>query len=500
MISLGIDCGTQSTKVIALDLETGRVIASASKPHDLIAGLPPGHMEQHPEDWRDAADEAIRAVLSKLGDRASDVRAIGVSGQQHGLVVLDGQGAVVRPAKLWCDTSTAGQCREITDHFGGTGTLIEMVGNAMLPGFTAPKILWLRENEPDNWAKTKTVLLPHDYLNWWLTGHAAMEYGDASGTALLDVRKREWAPAVVDFIASDLAEKLPPLQSSLKPVGTLRGELLEKWGLRGPVVVSAGGGDNMMGAIGTGNTTADAVTASLGTSGTLFACAAEPVVDPQGEVAGFCDSTDQWLPLICTMNVTLVTELARKLFDLSHDAVDDALGRTAAGANGLLLLPYLVGERTPNLPDGCGVLHGLRVSNFTQDHLLRACVEGVTLGLGYGLNRLRQLGIAPSEIRLTGGGSHSRAWRQIAANIFETPVVCLDTGEGAALGGAIQAAWAESADSRPAGESLHEFAARFVKLDESSRVEPQRETFETYRSALEKSATLRSALGVKGLI
>jgi xylulokinase len=494
MICLGIDCGTQSTKAIAMDFDSGRVLASVSHPHHLIEGLPAGHMEQNPSDWITAADVTVRAVLDQLGARRGEVRGLGVSGQQHGLVVLDSDDAVVRPAKLWCDTSTVSQCDSITAHFGGSGTVIEMVGNAMLPGYTAPKILWLREEEPANWEQVTSVMLPHDYLNFWLTGRKTMEYGDASGTALMDIRTREWSHPMLDFIDPRLSSMLPELHSSLAAAGQLRAELRDAWGLSGEVAVSAGGGDNMMGAIGTGNTTAGCVTASLGTSGTLFACSDQAAIDPLGEVAGFCDSTDRWLPLVCTMNVTLVTELARGMFGWSHADYDAVLASTPAGAHGLLLLPYLVGERTPNLPHGCGVLHGLNVTNMTAAHIARACIEGVTLGLGYGLTRLRELGIAPTEIRLTGGGSHSQAWRQIAADVFEVPVVCLKTGEGAALGAAIQAAWVASDAGQASDTAFHDFAATFVILDESTRVEPNPANATVYHNALTRMNALRNCL------
>lgn len=499
MILLGIDCGTQSTKTIALDFATGNVLASASHPHQFVGGLAAGNMEQNPSDWTAAADVSIRAVLDALGDRRYDVRGIGVSGQQHGLVVLDGNDEVVRPAKLWCDTSTVAQCAEVTAHFGGTDEVVKQVGNAMLPGYTAPKILWLRQNEPDNFTRVRSVLLPHDYLNFWLTGQKTMEFGDASGTALMDVRKREWSESMIEFIAPELSGWLPELRSSLGVAGNLRPALRDAWGLSGDVVVSAGGGDNMMGAIGTGNTAAGCVTASLGTSGTLFACADRPVVDPLGEMAGFCDSTDHWLPLVCTMNVTLVTELAKGMFGWSHAEYDAQVSGVAAGADGLLLLPYLVGERTPNLPGGCGVFHGLNTTNMTAAHFARACMEGVTLGLGYGLQRLKELGIQPTEIRLTGGGSHSSAWRQVAADIFQTPVVCLQTGEGAALGAAVQAAWCARGES-PEGESFHDFAVRFVAADESTRAEPNAKNADIFAASLARSARLREALLGGGLL
>ncbi len=493
MIFLGIDCGTQSTKTVAFDLDSGVILASAQQAYGFVPGLPAGAMEQHPQDWASAAEETVSRVLAQLGDRKADVRGIGVSGQQHGLVPLDASGKVVRPAKLWCDTSTTAQCTTLTQALGGPARVIELVGNAMLPGYTAPKILWLRENEPENWARTCTLLLPHDYLNFWLTGDARMEYGDASGTALLDVRTREWSAPALAAIDSDLGAKLPPLGSSLQPAGVLRETLRQQWGLSPGVIVSAGGGDNMMAAIGTGNTLPGVVTASLGTSGTLFAFSGKPVVDAQGEVAAFCDSSDSWLPLVCTMNVTLVTELARGLFGWDHATFDATVRSVPSGADGLTLLPYLTGERTPNLPHGCGVLHGITTENFTQAHLARAAIEGVTLGLGYGLERFRQLGVQATEIRLTGGGSNSGAWRQICADVFGVPVVCLESAEGGALGAALQAAW-QSLHESGSDSTLADLTSSVVKLDPATRAEPRSEAAPIHQAQLARMRDLRSAL------
>jgi len=465
VIALGIDCGTQSLKTLALDGETGAVLAAASRSYDLVPGLPAGHMEQDPAAWWQALRETVGRVLGALGERRREVRAIGVSGQQHGFVPLDAGHEVIRPAKLWCDTSTVRQCDEIRSRLGGRAAVIAAVGNDMLPGFTAPKILWLKEIEPANYARLVHVALPHDFLNLCLTGGLRMEFGDASGTALLDVRSRTWSDPVCAAIDPDLRAKLPEVASSREPAGLLRGELEREWGLR-ETVVSAGGGDNMMAAIGTGNTEPGRVTASLGTSGTIFACAAAPVVDPQGEVAAFCDSTDRWLPLVCTMNVTVATELFRTMFGWDHERMDREIAAVPPGADGLVLLPYLQGERTPNLPDGCGVLHGMTTSNATPAHLARAAMEGVTLGMAYGLRRLRELGVATSEIRLTGGGSRSPVWRRLCAEVFGCPVVGLRSAEGAALGAAIQALAAAG------GGSLDALVARCAGPDESTRILP----------------------------
>ncbi len=467
MITLGIDCGTQSTKTIALDGETGAILATASKSYGLISGLPAGHLEQDPQEWMRALEETVEKVLNDLGTRRQEVRGMGISGQQHGFVPLDFEGKVIRPAKLWCDTSTTSQCDQIRAHFGGREQLIALIGNDMLPGFTAPKILWLKQNEPENFKKLHRVILPHDFLNFSLTGQISMEYGDASGTALLEIKSKGWSQELCDFIDPSLSSKLPPLQSSKLASGTLLPEWLKKWQLNNPVTISAGGGDNMMGAIGTGNITDGVVTASLGTSGTIYAFSSKPVIDPQGEIAAFCDSTDGWLPLLCTMNVTVATEAVSKMFQWNHEELSKAILSTSAGAEGLLFIPYLQGERTPNLPQGTGTFHGLTLNNMTPGHLARATMEGVTLGMAYGLQRMKSLGINPQEIRLTGGGSNSAVWRQICADIFNCPVVALESAEGAALGGAIQSL------SLCLNQSIETLCAKLIKLDESTRAFPK---------------------------
>ena len=252
----------------------------------------------------------------------------------------------------------------------------------MLPGYTAPKLLWLKQHEPANFRATDTVLLPHDYLNFWLTGEKRMEYGDASGTALLDVRTREWSEPILKFIDGGIGEKLPPVESSRKPVGLLRETLRAEWGLPANVLVSAGGGDNMMGAIGTGNIApGGAVTASLGTSGTLYGYSAEPVVDEEGEVAAFCDSTDGWLPLVCTMNVTVATEQARGMFGWDHAAMEAAVTRRGSwrGRAAVFAVPQRRAHAQPAARFGRDARFDARATS-TRRNFARAVMEGATLG------------------------------------------------------------------------------------------------------------------------
>lgn len=490
---LGVDSGTQSTKVVVVDARDGKVLATAAQEYDLLANLPPGAKEQHPHTWRDAAASAIRQALRAAKAAAAEVKAIGVSGQQHGFVPLNKEGEVIRPAKLWCDTSTIEECEEITARLGGVKDAIRTIGNAVLPGFTAPKILWLKKNEPKNYRQLATVLLPHDYLNFWLTGERVMEYGDASGTALLDVRRRKWATTVIDAIDPELASKLPPLISSDQPAGRLQASTAKELGLQRDVLVSAGGGDNMMGAIGTGNTKEGVITASFGTSGTIYACAEKPVVDPDGEIAAFCDSTNRWLPLLCTMNVTTATELMRLNFGWTHERFSNSIARVPAGANGLMLLPYLDGERTPNVPAGTGVLLGVNARSYTQDNLARAAMEGVTLGMNYGLQRLAELGVKPKQIRATGGGAKSKTWRQIMADIFDAEVITLKVTEGAAYGAALQALWCWR---KQAGEklSITDLTREFVQVNRAETAEPDKHNVQVYREVQQLQNELSLAL------
>ncbi|HEX2852875.1 MAG TPA: xylulokinase [Opitutaceae bacterium] len=479
---IGIDSGTQSVKAIVLDLETRRVVAEARAPHQLIDGLPVGHMEQHPGDWTAALDFVLVEVAGKIGAaEAKRVRGIGVSGQQHGFVPLDANGEVIRPAKLWCDTSTTAECALITKKLGGPKAAIRKTGNLILPGFTAPKILWLKRHEPANYKRLRHVLLPHDYLNFFLTGNFFMEHGDASGSALMDVRQRTWSRDAVNAIDKNLAGWLPPISGSHEAAGTLRPALAQKYGFSPDVVVSAGGGDNMMGAIGTGNVVPGVVTASFGTSGTIYAHAAKPVIDPQGEIAAFCGSTGGWLPLLCTMNVTTVTEQVRALFGQDHGQLANAIAAAPAGAGGLVLLPYLAGERTPNVPDGSGVLLGLNPKTFNAAHVARAAMEGVTMGMNYGLRRLATLGVKAKEIRVTGGGAKSAVWRQIMADIFGVPVVAMVEDEGAALGGALQAAWCVALRNGNRKAKIADFTSGVVALNEETRCTPNRANVARYR-------------------
>ena len=397
----------------------------------------------------------------------------------------------------WVFDARAGRprspCAALTRKLGGEKAVLRQTGMPFLPGYTAAKILWLKRHEPQNYRRLRHVLLPHDYLNFHLTGNYFMEFGDASGTALMDVRRRAWSPAAIAAIDRNLADLLPPLSDSREIAGPLLPALARRYGFSGDVVVSAGGGDNMMGAIGTGNVAPGMVTASFGTSGTIYAYASRPVVDPRGEIAAFCSSTGGWLPLLCTMNVTNVTEQIRALFDTDHAGLDLAVESAPPGAGGLVFLPYLAGERTPNVPDGSAVYLGFNRRTMVHSHIARATMEGVTLGMNYGLRRLAALGVAAKEIRVTGGGAKSPAWRQIMADVFGVPVVGMVTDEGAALGAALQAAWA-TASREGRKTRIADFTDALVAVDESTRCTPDRRHAARYRELQALQDRLSAAL------
>ena len=449
---LGLDVGTQSTKALVVDVARGEVEGRGSAAHTTITGLPPGHVEQHPAAWLDAVRASAGEALGGV-DRAR-VAAIGVSGQQHGAVVLDGAGTVVRPAKLWCDTSTAAEARELTAR----------LGRAVPTGFTASKLLWLARHEPRHWQRVRTVLLPHDYVDLWLTGEASMECGDASGTGWFDAAARRFDLDAAAAIDPRLPAMLPPLREAGELAGRLTPAAAADLGLPAGIPVATGGGDNMMAAIGSGAVRDGVVVASLGTSGTIFTRSRAPVLDPAGLIAPFCSSDGAWLPLLCVMNCTGVTEEVRALTGLGHAALTDAAAAAGPGAHGLLLLPFLLGERVPDLPHATGTLLGVRPGSLRPGALYRAALEGVALALAAGLKRLRALGVHAGEVRLTGGGAANVLWRQVLADVFALPVRTLVETESAALGAAIQAAWALRRAAGERGLTAGDVAAPCVRL------------------------------------
>ncbi len=434
---LGIDLGTQSLKVLFYDFANRDVVACESAALELYRN-DDGTAEQQASWWLNALEKALAKVGS--GIRKSAV-AVGVSGQQHGFVALDSTGEVLAPVKLWSDTSTVAECDEIMQAFGGEEQCLDEVGNLILPGYTASKIRWLSKTSTGLYDRMDCILLPHDYVNFRLTGERCMEAGDASGTGFLDIRNRTWSKKMLSAIdpGRDLLECLPPLRTEMGVIGAVLPEVAERTGLPIGIPVSTGGGDNMMGAIGTGNISPGKVTMSLGTSGTVYACSDRPVIDPKGEIAAFCSSSGGWLPLMCTMNCTVTTELVRGVLDSNIQEFEARIAAAPRGADGVITLPFFNGERTPNLPRAKACIVGLDSKNTRPENLLRSAVEGATFALRHGVERLCELGIDPSEILLTGGGVGSTVWRQVVADVCNAPVTVLDQDEGASFGAALQA-------------------------------------------------------------
>ena len=464
----GIDAGTQSIKVVVYDPDARAILASSTAPLELISG-DDGSREQEAAWWVAAVRDCFARIDPAL---RAQVAALAVSGQQHGFVPVDADGNVLAPAKLWCDTSTSAECVEIMDAVGGAARCIELAGNPILAGYTASKLPWTRKHRPEVYAQLAKILLPHDYLNFFLTGQYFCEYGDASGTGWLDVRTRTWSKELLHATdpQRDLSSCLPPLVEA-GATFAIAPAIADELGLPREAVVAAGGGDNMMAAFGTGAVVPGQLSMSLGTSGTLFAYSDTPVVDPEGAWAAFCSSSGGWMPLICTMNCTVATESIARLFGFSSRDGDERIAASEPGAGGLSFLPFLNGERTPDLPLGKGVLTGMDSHNLTQANLYRAAMEGATYSLKYGYDAFVRAGMQFERIVLTGGGANSAAWRQMVADVFALPVEVPRQAEGAAFGAALQALWAlRGAQGQPL--PLPQLVAEHLAVDPALTARP----------------------------
>jgi len=396
--------------------------------------------------------------------------------------------------KLWCDTSTQEECEELTKAAGGEAALIRAAGLPMRPGYTAPKVLWLKKHKPKAFARLAHILLPHDYINFLLTGTYSAEYGDASGTALFDVRKRRWSEKVCAYIDGAVYGCLPPLVAPGGAAGTVSAKAAEAYGISLGAIVAAGGGDNMMSAIGTGTVQDGFLAMSLGTSGTLFGFSNKPVIDPTGNLAAFCSSSGGWLPLLCTMNCTVASEEFRALFGLDVIAFNDEAAKAPIGADGVVILPFFNGERTPNLPYGRASVNGITSANFKRQNIARAALEAAIFGMRIGLEGFNKLGFKAKEIRLTGGGSKSPLWQSIAANVMNLPVRVPRNSEAAALGGAVQALWALE-KSGPGGRPIESLCEENIALEEGAVIKPDSKSVKAYNKAYDEYSRYLRALG-----
>lgn len=475
----GLDVSTQSCRIVIINLEKNELIYVDSVNYDqdlpefetqngAIISKQTGVSESDPLMWIKSV-EVIFDKLKKSKIPQNEIKCISVSGQQHGLVSLDKEGNLSRPtSKLWNDFSTQEECSLLTEKTGDPDEMISEVGNAQLTGYTAAKIFHMRRNEPENYKRTETFFLVHNYINWYLTGGIKlMEPGDTSGMALWHPGKHKWSVRVAEIIDKELLDRFPAIHPSDQSIGYVSQKIIEKFGFDPQCLVDAGSGDNMYGAVGTGNIEPGIVTVSLGTSGTVYTYLEKPFIDPLGEIAAFCDSTGHYLPLICVTNLANGYNVILQQFEISHREFTGIVQKIPPGNNGRLLIPWYEGERTPDVPKAKPIYFGFGLRDFTMEILSRAVLEGHIQNL---YNGFRRLPVEPTEIRLTGGLSQSEAWCQTIADIFNTETVPVE-GEGAALGAALHAAWVWSKENGK-NDSLKEICSPFVKLREERRKKP----------------------------
>src|SRR5215207_3782773 len=460
---LGIDIGTGGTRAVVID-EQACVVASASAEHEPFFSGEAGWAEQDPEDWWRATKAAIAAVLK--AEPSIEIGAIGLSGQMHGAVVLDETDQPVRPAIMWCDQRTSEQCAQITGSLG-KARLIDMAANPAVTGFTLPKLLWLREVEPEKWSSVRTVMLPKDYIRLKLSGVKATDVTDASGTLLFDVAKRAWSDRM--FAEFDLDPDIfPEVFESIEVTGVVSAAGSDSTGLETGTPIVAGAGDNAAGAVGLGIVRPGMMSVTIGTSGVVFLVTDGPQTDPSGRIHTLCHAVpDRWHNTGVTQAAGLSLKWYRDNFGngRSFDELVDLARSAPEGSDGLIWLPYLMGERTPHLdPNARAALVGLTASH-TQAHVVRAILEGVAFSLKDSIEIFAELGTEVRSIRLGGGGARSALWRKIQADVYKHPVETAREDEGAAFGAALLAGVGVGV-----WDSVDEACANAVDI--SDRIEP----------------------------
>jgi xylulokinase len=441
---LGIDVGTGGSRAVLIN-DRGDIVSAATVDHVPFTSPKTGWAEQDPDDWWRAAAGAVREVLSRDGARAEEIGGIGLSGQMHGAVLLDNWEEVLRPAIIWCDQRSDVQCQNLTRDIGAE-RLIELTCNPALTGFTLPKMLWVRDSEPDLWRQVKTILLPKDYVRLKLTGDMATDVADASGTLLLDVAKRKWSTEMLSYVGIR-ESSLPRVFESQEITGSVSQAAAEATGLRAGTPVVAGAGDQAAGAVGVGIVKPGSVSATIGTSGVVFAASNAPTLDQKGRVHTFCHAVPgRWHVMGVTQGAGLSLRWFRDQFGVVqkdgrdvYELLTEEAARAPVGAEGLLWAPYLMGERTPHLdPNARAALVGLTVSHH-RAHIIRAILEGVAFSLRDSFEIFREMNVPVETIRLGGGGARSKLWRQIQADIYGQEVETVQAEEGAAYGVALLA-------------------------------------------------------------
>jgi xylulokinase len=436
---LGIDIGTGGSRALLVD-DRGVVRAGYTAAHEEMRMERPQWAEQRPENWWDAAVQAIRGVLAKAGVSGREVKGIGLSGQMHGLVILDAAGAVIRPSLIWCDQRSQPQV-DFVNATLGKEKVVQYTANPVLTGFTLPKLLWVRDNEPGNFERVRKMLLPKDYVRFCLTGEFASEVSDASGTAVFDVVNRRWSWEMMDGLGLDRSI-LPECYESSDVTGRITPRVAELTGLQAGTPVVGGGGDQAASAVGNGIVEPGIVSCTLGTSGVVFAHMEQVAYDPAGRVHTFCHAVrDKWHVMGVTQGAGLSLQWFRNQLapGTAYDALTAEAAQSPAGAQGLFWLPYLMGERTPHLDATArGGWIGLTARHARAD-LIRAVIEGVSYSQRDCLDIIEGLGVAVESVRASGGGAQSPFWRQLLASIMNKRVVTLETQEGSAYGAALLA-------------------------------------------------------------
>jgi xylulokinase len=439
MYWMGVDVGTGGTRALLVDAG-GKEVAAVTAPHEDMRMAQPLWAEQRPEDWAQAAVQAIRGVLAKARASGDDVRGVGMSGQMHGLVILDRDNAVIRRALIWCDQRSQPQVDFINAKLG-RDKVLEYTANPVLTGFTLPKLLWVRDHEPRQFEYVRKMLLPKDYVRFTLTGEFASEVSDASGTALFDVVHRRWSFEMMDGLGLD-RDILPMCTESSEVSGAISTQAAAITGLKAGTPVVGGGGDQAASAVGNGIVESGVVSCTLGTSGVVFAHMEKVAYDPQGRVHTFCHAVrDKWHVMGVTQGAGLSLQWLRNQLapGATYDSLTEEAAAAPAGSQGLFWLPYLMGERTPHLnAQARGGWIGL-TAKHTRADLIRSVIEGVSYSQKDGLDVVEQLGIAVSSVRASGGGARSLFWRQILADVFGKRVARLETQEGSAYGAALLA-------------------------------------------------------------
>src|SRR5689334_21302713 len=473
MYWMGVDVGTGGTRALLIDAR-GKEVAAVTAPHEDMQMEQPLWAEQRPEDWAQAAVQAIRGVLARAGASGEDVRGIGLSGQMHGLVILDRDNSVIRPALIWCDQRSQPQVDFINARLG-SDKVLEYTANPVLTGFTLPKLLWVRDHEPGHFDRVRKMLLPKDYVRYTLTGEFASEVSDASGTAVFDVVRRRWSFDMMDGLGLDRGI-LPGCAESSEVSGGISAEAAARTWLKAGTPVVGGGGDQAASAVGNGIVESGVVSCTLGTSGVVFAHMEKVAYDPLGRVHTFCHAVrDKWHVMGVTQGAGLSLQWLRNQLapGAAYDSLTAEAAAAPAGSQGLFWLPYLMGERTPHLdPQARGGWIGL-TAKHTRADLIRSVIEGVSYSQKDCLEVIRELGVPVASVRASGGGARSAFWRQILADVFGTRVARLETQEGSAYGAALLAMVGT-------GEFASVPEACAATIREADSVEPRRGERELY--------------------